>query len=230
MAETIIFWTSLTYLTAVFIILFAKLGKEDFGKYFTLVIVTTPLMIMSMQLNSSTTQFPIRNNLTIYNDHTQISTEWFEQNILTTIPPTLTEGVTRIIIVPHITNKHNELKKLETLADYNPTTNTIRIIPKSPEEMKYNLAHETGHHNYKKLTEQQKKEWAKLHNQTKNWVRWYAQVNEEEDYAEHYACTLASRACNTDEAKMQFINQTLLTRINWTYKKINNFYKTEVKK
>ena len=72
------------------------------------------------------------------------------------------------------------------------------------------IYHEVGHNVFKKISEEEKKEWEKLHGNSKIFVSVYASSNYVEDFAESFSCYMTNFddcSLKLDPLKLQFIER-----------------------
>jgi len=140
----------------------------------------------------------------IYNDETEISTEWFEKEIMSDIPPIIYSKVKRIIITYDVPPRAG--------ASYSEYKNTIRIKPANINNLKHNFVHETSHNYWDTLPIEKQVEWKILYNKTKNWPMFltYRQTNAEEDFAEETSDIIVHKTITTDQKKLNFIIKNYL--------------------
>lgn len=154
----------------------------------------------------------------IENEGSEMTAEYFKENILNTLPNQTWQGISKITLKSHIqTTEENDLL-YETYGIYHPYTNEIQLKVIQINEMKRNTAHELAHYYwFNKLTKKQRKEWKKLHENTRKFSSEYAKTNEEEDFAETISYIIAYKSVTTDQEKIDFIIENYIKPLNLKY-------------
>jgi len=183
------------------------------------------------------TMHEITGNRILINDKTVMTTDYFKQTVLDTLPPQTYEGIAQITLTNHIKGQNEQYKGkgFETLGIYYEISHTVELLPEakhyylSPTEFKRNMAHEAAHwYWFDRLTPAQRAQWTQLYQSTQNWASEYATSDEKEDFAETVSFIIVNRAVVTDPAKIAFIEQNYLKPLNITFNETKsstgNFY------
>ena len=154
----------------------------------------------------------------IENANSSMSADYFRENVLNPLPNQTWTGIARISVVPFIELKQDAQYSFETLGIYLPASHEIKLKVIAIDDMKRNLAHEFAHwYWFDKLTYAQKKEWSKLHAETKRWNSDYAKTNDMEDFAETVSFIIVWRSVVTDQEKVDFIVKNYLKPLKLEY-------------
>ena len=158
-------------------------------------------------------------NIMYYNEGTSVTAEWFETEIMSTTPPELFYNLDRIILTRDMGKPRSfftilRKDKRDVHGDYFPLTDSLRVKEMSVTRMKEIWTHELGHKFwYDRLNETQWAEWETLFNESNKYPTLYAKTSDEEDFAEHFMCIFTHHSCYTDEKKMQFFKEEILSQL-----------------